>query len=130
MLNKEELINIKDNKEFWKKTCEYFIREGDGKTGAMVQGCVKNIDFSNENVFKLTKLLGNNGPKITPVYFSKICGTSGLIIFLIKDALDYAGILIDKKTSQARLHKNYTYTSEVLKFRIERLKNIQQKFFS
>ena len=128
-MNMKELVEIKENPVFWKQACEYFIKEGNGKTGTMIQNLVKNIDFSSENIFKVQRLVGGNASKITPAYFSKICGTTGLIIFLIKDALEYAAILIDKKTSPARLYKNYLYCFEVLQSRIERLKKIQVKFF-
>lgn len=130
LLDKNEVVAIKDTNEFWKKTCDYFLTEGAGKTGTMVQNLVKSIDFSNENIYKVSRLLGNNAHKITPAYFSKICGTTGLIIFLIKDALEYAGILQDKKTPSARHYSNALYLFDMLQAKIERLKTIQTKFFS
>ena len=96
----------------------------------MIQSLVKDIDFSDNNIYKLTKLVGNNISKIAPNYFSKLCGTTGLFIFLIKDAFDYSGIIVDKKTSQARLYKNYMYLFDQLQSRMERLKEIQKKIFS
>jgi hypothetical protein len=54
-----------------------------------------------------------------------MCGTTGLFIFLIKDALEYAGILIDKKTAAGRLYKNYMFNFDVLQTKIEKLKKIQ-----
>lgn len=125
-----DYVNIKDTNEFWKKTCEYFVKESEQKLGTFVQNLVKNIDFSNENIYKLTRLVGNNLSKITPNYFSKMCGTTGLFIFLIKDSFEYAGILVDKKTPPARLYKNYMYVFEVLQGKIERLKKIQAAHFS
>ena len=59
---------------------------------------MKNFDFSEENLVKITKIIGNREKKITPTFYSKTCGTTGLIIFLVKDAMEYAGIIIDKKT--------------------------------
>jgi hypothetical protein len=130
LLNLKEYTCVKDKMEFWKVTCEYFIKENNSKLGTKIQNLVKNIDFSSQNVYRLIKLLGNNLPKITPNYFSKLCGTTGLFIFLIKDALEYAGIVVDKKTSPCRLFNNYTFIIESLQIKKERLKSIQSKLFN
>jgi len=129
LLNMKDYVNIKDNSEFWKKVCEYFVSESNSKLGSMVTGLVKNIDFSIENIYKVSKLVGNNTSKMTPNYFSKMCGTTGLFIFLIKDALEYSGILIDKKTPVSRLYKNCMYNFEILQGKIERMKRIQSTYF-
>jgi hypothetical protein len=130
LLGNETLSKIKDNSEFWKQCCEYFVNESGGKLGNMVQQLVKNMDFSSENIFKVNKVVAGQGSRLIPANFSKICGTTGLIIFLIKDALEYSGIVIDKKTPIQRLIKNYMYTFDVLQYRIERLKKLQAKIFS
>jgi hypothetical protein len=129
LLNMKDYVDIRDNTEFWKKACDYFVNESNSKLGSMVTGLVKNIDFSTENIYKVSKLVGSNTSKMTPNYFSKMCGTTGLFIFLIKDALEYSGILIDKKTPVSRLNKNYMYNFEILQNKIERLKKIQSTYF-
>lgn len=121
---------IKDKIQFWTATCEFFAKERDGKLGTMVTNLVKSINFSDENIHKITKLVGNNSSKISPNYFSKMCGTTGLFIFLIKDALEYSGIILDKKTPPSRILKNYLYNFQTLQSKMERMKKIQGKFFS
>lgn len=121
---------IPDKVDFWSKTCEFFAKERDGKLGTMVTNLVKNINYSDENIYKITKLVGNNSSKISPNYFSKMCGTTGLFIFLIKDALEYSGIIPDKKTPPSRIMKNYLYNFQLLQGKMERLKKIQSKYFS
>jgi hypothetical protein len=130
LLNHTEISEIKDKNEFWQKTCSFLVKENETKMGTVIQNLVKNIDFSNENIYKISKMIGNNVSKINPNYFSKLCGTTGLFIFFIKDALEYAGIIVDKKTSTNRLFKNYTYSNEILQSKLDRLKKIQEKFFS
>ena len=44
----------------------------------------------------------------------KLCGTTGLISFVIKDALEYSGIIEDKKTPPLRIKKNYEYQKEII----------------
>jgi hypothetical protein len=130
LLNMEEISRIPNNSKFWQNACKYFVKESNSKLGTMVTGLVKSIDFSNENIYKVAKLVGSNTSKMTPNYFSKMCGTTGLFIFLIKDALEYSGILVDKKTPSARLFRNYMYNFEILQGRMERLKKIQSTYFN
>ena len=48
--------------------------------------------------------------------YSKICGTTGLVIFLIKDALEYCGIIQnDKKNIPSILLKNLEYLETIEK---------------
>jgi hypothetical protein len=130
MLRKDEFTKLKDKKEFWSKVCEFFIKEGNGKTGTLINSLIKEIDFSDENIYKLIHLAGADVGKITPAHFSKFCGTTGLIIFLIKDAFEYAGIVVEKKTLPVRLYRNYTYAINLLQPKIEHLKKIQSQIFS
>lgn len=68
---------------------------------------------------------------MSPAYFSKICGTTGLIIFLIKDALEYAGIIIqEKKNIPARLHSNLIYILKLLNERESKLDSLKKFYFN
>jgi hypothetical protein len=50
--------------------------------------------------------------KIYPAYYSKICGTTGLFVFFIKDVLDFLGFSNDKN-----IQKNaYWSYSEIINF--------------
>ena len=52
---------------------------------------------------------------IFPTTFSKISGTTGLLFFLIKDALEYCGVLInDKKTQPSRIYDNLMYYKNII----------------
>ena len=51
----------------------------------------------------------NKADKLKPAYFGKICGTTGLFVFLIKDTLEYCGAIEDKKTQGNRIKSNYIY---------------------
>ena len=52
----------------------------------------KKIDFGKNNEFQIYMLAKNNYKKILPNYFSNICGTTGLFVFVIKDILEFMGI--------------------------------------
>ena len=65
--------------------------------------------------------------KIAPGYFSKICGTTGLLIFLLKDAFEYAGLIIDKRTLPSRLYKNHMYLFEILEKKLDKAKEMNKR---
>jgi hypothetical protein len=122
LCNKKDIATIEDNVEFWNVCSSYLINEGNGKTGSLINNLVKVFDFSDNNIYKINKLVEKNNAKIAPAYFSKICATTGLFIFLIKDALEYAGIIYqDKKTPSGRLLQNLEYAIEFEKEKVKRL---------
>ena len=45
----------------------------------------------------MNRLLVGIKPKFIHTTFSKICPTTGLLFFLIKEALEYCGVLINEK---------------------------------
>ena len=58
-------------------------------------------------------MIENVKSKIVPSYFSKICGTTGLIVFVVKDALEYSGAIVnDKKTQPRKIYDNILYEKE------------------
>jgi hypothetical protein len=79
------------------------------------------FDFSDENIYHTSKLLGSNVNKMTPAYFSKLCGTTGFLIFLVKDMLEYAGVLIDRKVNNLRIFKNLRYEEYKEKIYIDKI---------
>ena len=60
--------------------------------------------------------------KITPAYFSKICGTTGLFVFFIKDILDFLGISNDKKL-QSNSYWTYKGVINVIDKKIAKIKS-------
>ena len=52
--------------------------------------------------------------KLKLKYWENICGTTGFVVFMIKDALEYSGVFEDKKTPPSRIKKNYIYFKNLL----------------
>ena len=53
--------------------------------------------------------------KIIPTTFSKISGTTGLLFFLINESLEYCGVLInEKKTQASRILDNLMYYKNII----------------
>lgn len=60
--------------------------------------------------------------KINPTYFSKLCSTTSLFIFLLKDALEYSGIIIVEKKSQLpKIYNNYNYFLDNIEIKLSKL---------
>ena len=127
LLHDGKYLQIKDNKEFWAESCKYFAGATDGKIGPFIAEVLKAFDFSDDNIYAITQMVGSNTSKISPAYYSKLCGTSGFLIFLIKDSLEYAGIIVDKKPNQSRILKNLKFQQDKEKEKLEKLKGSMEK---
>lgn len=90
-------LNNKD--EFWENCRQYFLNDGKGKIGDFLKDKINNnkIDISDENLYKLYKLVKNKLHIITPSYFNKVCSTTALITFYLKDILIFLGISMEKE---------------------------------
>ena len=97
--NENDNENDNNNKIFWEKTCNFFAIENNGKTGDLIEKIVNQnkLVLDNKNIYKIIHIINGNIGKIIPSYFTKTCGTTGLIVFFIKDILDYTGISNEKK---------------------------------
>ena len=95
MINHPFALTAKNNiDKFWEQCKYYFSNEQNGKTGDILISMInKNkIDINGNNLYQIYNLVKENPNKILPNYFSKICGTTGLFVFIIKDILDFLGI--------------------------------------
>jgi hypothetical protein len=105
-----KIATIFGDQLFWIKCTEYLINNSNGKIGTFIVDKFKDITFEHKKIFLLNKLLVGIKKNINPTYYSKICGTTGLLIFIIKDALEYCGVIInEKKTQPARIIDNLMY---------------------
>jgi hypothetical protein len=104
------------------KCCDYFIVTHKGKTGDLLRRNIDNdLMLTYENAYKITHLIGEHIAKITPAYFSKLCGTTGLFMFLIKDVLDYFGISSESGYT-ARTYWTYKEVIQIIERKIDKVK--------
>ena len=97
LLKKNEILKIKSDKVFWGKICDWLLEERNVKLGEFLKNESKKFNFNNENIKKLRKLTQNVKDKISPNYYSKVCGTTGLVVFIVKDALEFCGVIVNEK---------------------------------
>ena len=115
LINEFDIASIMNNKLFWKKCKEYLSSNSNGKIGSFIFSKFKNIRFEHKKYFLLKKLLIGMKKKFNASYFSKICSTTGLLIFIIKDALEYCSIIpIEKKTQPSRILDTLLYYKKTI----------------
>jgi len=78
----------------------------------IVTSAASKFDFSCNNVFEIIKLVAESIHKINSSHYAKICSTTAFFVFIVKDALEYAGILPDKKASPILIYRNFTKIRE------------------
>ena len=126
LIKNENLINIKNNKDFWREFCYWFILEGKNKLGFFINQLIKQFDFSKENVKLIKRIVNNTYYKIIPSIYSNLCITTGLIVFIIKDALEYCGIIINKKKTPIKvIYEELKKEKENIKILEEMEKNVK-----
>jgi hypothetical protein len=102
---------------------EYILKNNNGKTGEFFKDSINNFDFSIKNIYEVKKIVSGNEDKIKPTVFSKICSTTGLVIFLIKDSLEYIGVIHNIKKNIPFFSLKYLEFIGDLQNKIEKYKN-------
>ena len=115
LFGEHEIADIMDDRLFWVKCTEYLMTKSNGKIGTFIVEKSKNFDFSHKSICLMNRLLVGIKPKIVPTTFTKISGTTGLLFFLIKDSLEYCGVLInEKKTPASRIYDNLMHYKNLI----------------
>ena len=121
------LIAKTNIEEFWEKCKFYFTNEQNGKTGDILITMInkKKVEINKNNLYKIYYLVKGNLNKIVPNYFSSLCGTTGLFVFIIKDILEFLGISqkIKKKENANNAYWTYSDIIEAINDRVNHLKN-------
>jgi len=107
LMKDNNLNKIKDDKIFWKTAAEYILSNCKDNLGDFFSNSLNYFDLRYRNIYEIQKIVHGNEDKIKPVVFSNICATTGLVIFLIKDVLEYLGIIINYKKNIPRIMIKY-----------------------
>ena len=114
--NEIDIANISDNKLFWIKCTEYLnTKSEEGKIGDFILNKFENYNCDCKTVYYIEKIMEGKKDNMSPSYFSKICGSTGLLIFLIKELMEYCGVIIStKKTQLSRIYKNLIFFKKII----------------
>jgi hypothetical protein len=96
--------------------------------GNFIISTIRLFDFSAETLFKINKNYNDYIMKMNPSYFSKICTTTSLFSFLLKDAFEYSGLIfIEKKSQLSIVYNKYLYFIETFEIKLTQLNKIKDK---
>ena len=130
LFGEQKIAEIVDDGEFWEKCIEYLNTNGGNKIGSFILEKSRSFDFSKNSIYLINKLLVGIKPNFTTAHFSKVNGTTGLLMFIIRDALEYAGIIVTKRTPKSRIYNNLIYYKNLIENLtnfIDYLVNIEKK---
>ena len=114
LLGEKKLVEISDDYTFWKKCCKYFLDKSEGKIGNYIINQVKNFYFDHQTINLIEFTLIGNKNNILNGYYEKLCKTTGLIIPLIKQVLEYCGIITSDKKYNPRILDNLKYNQMLI----------------
>ena len=118
LLKKDNLLKINNSNTFWNEL-RLWIYNDKRELGNFLYEKSKEFVFDEENIEKIEKMIKSYKDTIYPSYYSKICGTTGLIVFILKDALEYCGIFYNEKKTPI---KRVLINLEKQKNKIDKLK--------
>ena len=117
LINYQEIINKYkidlSDAIFWERCRNYFMKNK-GIISELLINNIKEKKFvlTNANLYRIYKLYEKNSSKLCTAYFSKLCGTTSLFIFYIKDILDFLGF-----SNEIKFQKNAHYIFfEIIKY--------------
>ena len=100
LIEKENIYSIENDEIFWKKMSKYIIQNCNKKVGTFILDKIKEFKFNEKIIFYIESYILDKKDKIVPTYFTKICKYTGLVTFIIKEALEYCEILYNEKRSK------------------------------
>ena len=126
LINKEkDLLKVLNNIEFYKLFKENIVKSSEKGIGDFLQNEFKNLDFSEENIYKIHCLCEGQEASLSPANIGKKenDNPAGYINLLIKDPLEYIGINIGsgKSKKYGEVFKKY------LEYVIKKRKEDEQK---
>ena len=94
----ENLIINKNDEIFWENCCNFIINQNE--FGNFLKNKLKETKVSDKNIFYINKLLQGKKKDFSPQKFTNLSFTTGLFAIIIKDVLEFYGILFNRKKSQ------------------------------
>ena len=85
-----------DHSEAWKRCRRFLVAGLETGLEEKVLEAVTGFHFSNENIDRLEKVVGDRAEQVTPNLCSTFCNLSSLLLFPVKEALIFAGLIPDK----------------------------------
>ncbi len=116
LFGEKKIVEISDDNLFWKNVCKYFLDKITKENiGNFIVEKSKNLNFDHQTINLIEFILIGNKNNIINGYYEKLCKTTGLIIPLIREALDFCGVVVtDTKIRANRLLDNLQYNQKLI----------------
>ena len=127
LINKDPKIRNKNDKEFWKLAKDKIFTNKKGQLSEHVKEMLTQLDFSEENLRIVNDIYKECMDKFSiPKYYNNLCPTTGIFFFLVKEILEYCGILVGKKTAIPLIYKRLDYELKLNKKKEEKLNRMNE----
>ena len=110
------ILLFHNDEKFWSNLSKYIISNSDGKLGNFILNQINKLDFSIQNLEKVIELVKPMIYLLNPTNFTKDNPTTALIVFALKDIVEYLGFT----------NSNIEYFQK-LKIYITKYKQFQEK---
>ena len=120
-INKEkEILETKEDNQFWKLLKENIIKNSEKGLGEYLQNELNNIDCSVENIHKIHCLCEGKEKILNPMAIPKKDNAPKLISLLVKELLEYIGISVGNKAEKKCNHEiRQKYLEYIIKRRTD-----------
>ena len=100
------------DEEAW-EACKQLLLSTDRSLSEKMNEKFNRFEFSDENIDLLEKLAEGNRHKIDPAYFNQFNAMASFLMFALKDAAEFAGLVPEKRTPW-RHYSRLTYKRDKL----------------
>ena len=126
LFDEEEIYSVINEDIFWEKCCDYLLRFSKGKLGDFIFGKIHKFEFNSKCVNKIETIIKDNKEHTINLINDLSKKNNILITPLIKEALEYCGIiLIPSKTQGSIVIKNLKNNQIMINY----LNNLKVRYF-
>ena len=87
------ILLFNNSEKFWFNFSKFIILKANGKLGDYILKEIPKLDFSKQNLEKIKELVKSMIYLINPTNFTKDNPTTALIVFVLKDIIEFLGFL-------------------------------------
>ena len=104
-IGKNNLVEIKSDKIFWKKCCNYLL--SNSNLGNLILSKIQSFKYENKNIVLIEEIIMGNKDNFVNGNYCKLNKMTSFIVPVLTEIIEYCGIIMNyKKTSVAKSLNN------------------------
>ena len=104
-IGKNNLVEIKSDKIFWKKCCNYLL--SNSNLGNLILSKIQSFKYENKNIILIEEIIMGNKDNFVNGNYCKLNKMTSFIVPVLTEIIEYCGIIMNyKKTSVAKSLNN------------------------